>query len=183
MGTRRFNTEQAHTNSSSRKPPLMHRQGNMQIRMALSVALLLAIANGTATAQQMYIYPNKGQSADQQGRDQYECSSWATQQTGFNPTMPAPTAQSSAPPPPGALGTAARGAAIGAVGGAIGGNAGKGAAIGAGVGAVFGGIRRADYNQQQAYASNQSTAAYNNQLAAYNRAMAACLTGRGYTVN
>ena len=155
----------------------------MRIQMVLCVALLLGIISGSATAQQMYIYPSKGQSADQQGRDQYECSSWATQQTGFNPTMPAPMVQSSAPPPPSALGTAARGAAVGAVGGAIGGNAGKGAAIGAGAGAVFGAIRRADYNQQQANNSGQSAAAYNNQLAAYNRAMAPCLTGRGYTVN
>ena len=137
----------------------------MRVRMGLWLAMLLGIANGPALAQQMYVYPNKGQTADQQGKDQYECSSWATQQTGFNPATPPPVSQSSAPPPPGVLGTAARGAAVGAVGGAIGGDAGKGAAIGAGAGAVFGGIRRADYNQQQANASNQTAAAYNNQLA------------------
>src|SRR5258706_13898076 len=91
----------------------------MRIQMGLCVTLLLAIASGSAMAQQMYVYPSKGQSADQQGRDQYECSSWATQQTGFNPTMPAPMVQSSAPPPPGVLGTAARGAAVGGVGGGI----------------------------------------------------------------
>src|SRR6266851_1262496 len=107
----------------------MHWWPNMWFRMGLSVAILLAIANEPTTAQ-IYIYPAKGQSADQQGKDQYECSSWATQQSGFNPTMPPLASQPSAPPPPGVLGTAARGAAIGAVGGAIGGNAGKGAAIG-----------------------------------------------------
>lgn len=155
----------------------------MRLRIWLSTSMLLATMSATAIAQQMIVYPARGQTPAQQDKDKYECSSWATQQTGFNPTMPPPVAQPSAPPPPGVFGTAARGAALGAVGGAIGGNAGKGAAIGAGVGAVFGGIRRADYAHQQAYTSNQTTAAYNNQLAAYNRAMAACLTGRGYTVN
>ena len=155
----------------------------MRARSWLFACVLLAVMTGPTLTQQTFIYPARGQSPEQQQKDQYECSSWATQQTGFNPTMPPPVPQPSAPPPPGVFGTAARGAAIGAVGGAIGGNAGKGAAIGAGVGAVFGGIRRTDYNQQQAYASNQATAAYSNQDAAYKRAMSACLTGRGYTVD
>jgi len=155
----------------------------MWFRIGLSVAMLLAITTGLATAQQMIVYPAKGQTPAQQDKDKYECSSWATQQTGFNPTMPPPVPQQSAPPPPGVFGTAARGAAVGAVGGAIGGNAGKGAAIGAGVGAVFGGMRQNRYAREQQYTSDQATAAYSNQLAAYNRAMAACLTGRGYSVN
>jgi hypothetical protein len=155
----------------------------MQFRRWFAASVLLVAMTGPALAQQMFVYPAKGQSPDQQQKDQYECSSWATQQTGFNPTMPPPVPQQSAPPPPGVFGTAARGAAIGAVGGAFGGNAGKGAAIGAGTGAVFGAIRRSDYNKQQAYASNQATAAYSNQQATYNRAMGACLSGRGYTVD
>jgi YMGG-like Gly-zipper len=154
----------------------------MWFRIGLSVAMLLAITTGLTTAQQMIVYPAKGQTPAQQDKDKYECSSWATQQTGFNPTMPPPLPQQSAPPP-GVFGTAARGAAVGAVGGAIGGNAGKGAAIGAGVGAVFGGMRQNRYAREQQYASDQATVAYSNQLAAYNRAMAACLTGRGYSVS
>ena len=155
----------------------------MRFRIWPLPLMLLAVMSGTAMAQQMIVYPAKGQTPAQQDKDKYECSSWATQQSGFNPTMPPPVPQQSAPPPPGVFGTAARGAAVGAVGGAIGGNAGKGAAIGAGVGAVFGGMRQNRYAQEQQYASNQATAAYSNQLAAYNRAMAACLTGRGYSVN
>jgi len=45
----------------------------------------------TATTQlppseQLYIYPKNGQSEDQQSRDRYECHSWASGQSGFDPT-------------------------------------------------------------------------------------------------
>lgn len=153
-------------------------------------------------AQGLFIYPNKGQSQQQLGRDRYECHSWAVQQTGFDPSKPAPATSSSAsmpPPPPqeqpqgGAFRGAARGAALGAVGGAIGGDAGKGAAIGAGVGALFGGMRRRSqmlrqqeanrrYQEQVAAAQRQQPAAGGQQRNAYNRAMGACLESRGYTV-
>lgn len=136
-----------------------------------------------ARAQQQYIYPDRGQSPALQEQDKYACSQWATQQTGFNPTMPAPPPQASAPPPPGLFGGATSGAAIGAIGGAIGGAAGKGAAIGAGVGALFGGIRRHRYAQEQEYNADQQTAAYMAQRSNYIRAMDACLRGRGYTVD
>lgn len=38
------------------------------------------------SGEQLYIYPNNGQSPDQQARDRYECHSWASNQTGFDPT-------------------------------------------------------------------------------------------------
>ena len=83
------------------------------------------VAPGIVLAQS-YVYPTRGQSPQQQQKDQGECHVWATQQSGVNPGA-------MAPPPSGptgqVVGTAARGAAIGAVGGAIGGNAGKGAAV------------------------------------------------------
>ena len=37
---------------------------------------------------QMYIYPQNGQSAEQQASDKYECHKWASSQTGFDPTQP-----------------------------------------------------------------------------------------------
>lgn len=40
---------------------------------------------GTALAADVYIYPQKGQSQQQQEKDKYECYSWAKQQTGFDP--------------------------------------------------------------------------------------------------
>jgi hypothetical protein len=37
---------------------------------------------------QMYIYPQNGQSAEQQASDKYECHKWASSQSGFDPTQP-----------------------------------------------------------------------------------------------
>ena len=105
------------------------------------------------------------------------------QQTGFDPMM------GTAPPPPapapttGAVRGAARGAALGAVGGAIGGNAGRGAAIGAGTGAVFGTMRRNDQIRQGQAQQSAHAQQTGQQMESFNRAVAACLSGRGYTVN
>jgi Glycine zipper len=168
----------------------------MEIRMpkspVLRYALYLLVLGGVSSAwgAQLFIYPSKGQSPEQQNRDRYECHTWAVQQTGFDPTAPQAV---QAPPPPsapqrgGALRGGARGAAVGAVGGAIAGDAGKGAAVGAAAGGLFGGMRQRNQNrsQEQAqtqYAQQQQTQAAQNS-AAYDRAMRACLTGRGYTVN
>lgn len=40
----------------------------------------------SAGQEQIFIYPRKGQSEQQQARDRYECHSWARDQTGFDPT-------------------------------------------------------------------------------------------------
>lgn len=45
-------------------------------------------APGSIGEDQLYIYPKNGQSQDQQAKDRYECHSWATNQTGFDPTQP-----------------------------------------------------------------------------------------------
>jgi hypothetical protein len=37
---------------------------------------------------QLYIYPQNGQSDAQQATDKYECHKWAASQTGFDPTQP-----------------------------------------------------------------------------------------------
>jgi len=148
----------------------------------LTLALVSGLFTAPAWAQQLFIYPQRGQSQQQQQQDRFECHQWAVQQTGFDPTM------GTAPPPPGAAPTtgtlrgAGRGAAVGAVGGAIAGDAGRGAAIGAATGAVFGTMRRnsqiRESEAQQAAHAQQA----NQQRDAYNRALAACLSGRGYTV-
>jgi hypothetical protein len=45
--------------------------------------------NGPPAAEEdMFIYPQNGQSPDQQASDKYECHKWATAQTGFDPTQP-----------------------------------------------------------------------------------------------
>jgi hypothetical protein len=143
----------------------------------------------TLATAQPFIYPNQGQSPQQEQFDKGQCYSWAVQQSGFDPSNPQiPTAPPPMMPSPqgGMFRGAAGGAALGAVGGAIGGDAGEGAAIGAGVGALFGTLRRARERREeeqtmQAYASQQQSAmsqGRNN----YERAFRACMMGRGYTV-
>jgi Glycine-zipper domain len=137
--------------------------------------LMLIAATAMAVpcqAQNVITYPARGQSPAQQDQDRYACHTWATQQSGYNPSQPPAQPNPYGPSP---LRGAGRGAAIGAVGGAIGGDAGKGAAIGAATGALIGGMRRRDqYMQQQSSGSQQQSL--------YDRAMATCMQGRGYTV-
>ena len=153
------------------------------------VALFVLLGAGVASAQNndMFIYPSKGQSQAQQDKDRYECHSWAVQQTGFDPSKPqaanAQPPQQYQPSKPHVLQGAGRGAALGAVGGAITGNAGKGAAAGAAMGGLAGGFRRRDERLRQADVQADRAAAGNPARPAYMRAMAACLQGRGYTVN
>ena len=140
-----------------------------------TIALLLALclAPGLA-AGQAFVYPQRGQSPEQQQRDEAECHQWAVQQSGFNPgTARAP---SSGAGDGSMIRGGARGAATGAVIGAIAGDAGRGAAAGAAGGALIGGMRRRDRarQQEQSFAAGQQ---------AYQRALAACLQGRGYSVN
>jgi Family of unknown function (DUF6515) len=45
--------------------------------------------NGPPSAEEdLFIYPQNGQSPDQQATDKYECHTWAATQTGFDPTQP-----------------------------------------------------------------------------------------------
>jgi predicted lipid-binding transport protein (Tim44 family) len=140
-------------------------------------------------ADDMYVYPQKGQSNKQMEKDKYECYGWAKKKTGFDP-MAAPTA--TAPPPAqeapkgGLLRGAGRGALGGLAIGAIAGDAGKGAAIGAASGAMIGGIRRSEQVKQEDQAQQQwaqnKASQYAHNRSEYNRAYSACLGGRGYTV-
>lgn len=149
---------------------------------AVALSLASQLVAGAAWAQQIYIYPQQGQSPEQQARDRADCHIWAVQQSGFDPTTAqAPTVVAAAPQG-GMVRGAAGGAAIGAVGGAIGGNAGKGAAIGAATGALFGGLRRRGQEQQIAAAQANAQAQQAQLASGYSRALRACLTGRGYTV-
>jgi len=132
---------------------------------ALAIVFLYA---GAAVAQQPIFYPAQGQSAEKQSQDRAACQNWASQQTGA-------TASASTQPPPRAGGRA-RGAAVGAAGAAITGNdPAKGAAAGAvGGAAAQRGARRQD--RRQAAAQQQQA---NSNLS---KAMAACMQGKGYTV-
>jgi len=41
-----------------------------------------------ASQADLFIYPKNGQSEEQQSKDRYECHSWASSQSGFDPTQP-----------------------------------------------------------------------------------------------
>jgi hypothetical protein len=157
----------------------------MQPLMRLLSGLVMLTLMCSVAAQQPIIYPSKGQSPQRQQRDTAECQTWAKQTTGVDPVALAQQAstQSGAPPPQGqVLKGAAGGAALGAVGGAIAGDAGKGAAIGAVAGTAAGGIRRHRTQQAAAAQDQANQQQVSQQLATFNRATAACMTGRGYTV-
>jgi hypothetical protein len=146
------------------------------------VSALLFVTS--ALAQQPIIYPAKGQSPQRQQTDTAECQLWAKQSTGVDPVQLAQQgAQPTAAPQQGqVLRGAARGAAGGAAIGAIAGDAGKGAAIGAVTGTVASGMRQRR-NQEAAAAQSQSNQQQvSQQLATFNRGVAACMTGRGYTI-
>jgi hypothetical protein len=146
----------------------------------------------------VYAYPLHGQPPEQQDRDHYECSQWATQQTGFDPSAPGVPPHErvhvvSAGPPPGTN------TAIGAVAGAI-----LGAAIAprwqaapaALAGAVVGGavgstadaanaqtnMANAQAARAQSASDRQAAAAQEQKAANYRRALGACLDARGYSV-
>ena len=167
----------------------------MLSRWLVPAAVAALLASAPALPQQSFVYPGKGQSPQQQQKDEFECHQWAIQQTGYDPTNP-PMQQTGAPPPSGSAqaesGSGARGAVKGAVvGGLIGGIGGRGGE-GAAAGAVVGGIaarrasqreaqQRQQYEQQQY--QQQQAAANAAGPQAYQRARTACLSGRGYTVN
>ncbi|WP_342349214.1 glycine zipper domain-containing protein [uncultured Nitrospira sp.] len=147
--------------------------------LRLGLGLLLS---ATFVQAQTFVFPEKGQSPEQQELDDFTCFKWAKQQTGYDPEHPN---LAEAPPTPsggGGLRGAMGGAALGAVGGAIAGDAGKGAAIGAAAGGGMGMMRqrRAErgYQEevQQASAKNQQT------RATFDRAHNVCMEGKGYKI-
>lgn len=156
-------------------------------RIGLGILSCLLLPTGAGFAQNQFpepfAYPTRNQTPQQQQKDHAACSSWATQQTGVDPSRlsTATTAQSSQQGT--VLRSAGRGALLGTVGGAIGGNVGQGAAIGAGVGALGGVFRKRDAEQQAQQAQARANEAEQQQLQTYYRAWTACMQGRGYSVN
>lgn len=156
----------------------------MRTTNTLVAATALALLSLNAIAQQAPIaYPAKGQSQAKQDKDDGECHVWARNKTGVDPAAVA------ASPPPQETGPATgggerlRGAARGAVGGAaigaIAGDTGKGAGVGAVAGTMAGGHRA---RQNQAARNQSAQQGQAQQLDTFNRAYAACMSGRGYTM-
>ena len=147
-----------------------------------------------APSPQVFFYPQRGQSTEQQDRDRYECYVWAKQQTGFDPSNPSVAPQRRVQVVParpigqdtavGATAGAVLGAMVSrprdALGGAV-----IGAVVGGTAGAVSDSSRQAQAERIQSGYDQQSAAEaarQDRQVVQYRRAMSACLEGRGYTV-
>jgi len=160
-----------------------------KLKCLYAAAGLLALLPGVLNAQELMIYPAKGQSSEKQEKDKFECYGFAKGQSGFDP-MALPTTTTAPPPkeaPKGGVGRGAVGGGIGgALVGAIAGDTKKGAAIGAVGGGLLGGARRSEQKKQESHNQQQweqrETQNYAQNRNNYNRAYAACLEGRGYTV-
>lgn len=133
----------------------------------------------------IYVFPAKDQSKDQQAKEENECYSWAVDQSGIDPlNMPdVEVAQVPSGPTGAAVVGSAKGAAAGAAIGAIAGDAGKGAAIGA-VGGALKGHRAGRVGKAMVQAGNEQDAAQKqaSMINSFKKAYSACLEGKGYTV-
>jgi hypothetical protein len=54
----------------------------------VSLALFAVFLASSALAQDLIIYPAKGQSQEQMEKEKFECYTWAKQQTGFDLDFP-----------------------------------------------------------------------------------------------
>ncbi len=156
----------------------------LKFRFSVVAALCGLCMTATSMAQELMIFPNADQSADQQKQDEFTCYGWAKDQSDFDPMAP-PTA--TAPPPEQGTqkGGAGRGLVRGAaVGGIVGGS--SGAKKGAGAGVVIGGMRSQNQKKKEAQAREQweqdQQRIYAENRNRYNRAYAACMEGKNYIV-
>ncbi len=138
------------------------------------------------------VYPSKGQTKDQQAKDEKECYQWAGEQTGIDPNVQVnadsagkvAAAKADSAATGAAVGGAARGAVGGAVVGGIVGDAGDGAAVGAVAGGVKGRKARKQAEAQAGQQGKQAAEAANAESRkTFGKSMATCLQGRGYAVN
>lgn len=151
-----------------------------------------ASAKSLSTSIGVVVFPAKGQTTQQQSKDEGECYNWSKTQTGFDPMNPSSSpssVQSSHPATPPAqhehrVGGALRGAAAGAVIGEVADDdASKGAEIGAVVGVLKGGAeRRRQHAQTQQDTAQQQQLARQQQVSLFNKGFSACLESKGYTV-
>ena len=152
-----------------------------------------------AATMNVYAFPQAGQAADKQSKDEADCYTWATSNTGSDPfalnkqqaQQQQQTEQQVQQAKAGAQGAGAKGFAGGAVTGAVIGeiasdDAGKGAAWGAAVGTVAARRRAKEQSQQAASAAQQSGAAKQEatagQIENFKKAFSVCLEGKQYLV-
>ena len=149
----------------------------------LILSIMAGLLSASVAGAEPVAYPAKGQSSDQQNRDEYECHESAQKETGVDPvalaeqaTAPSSSGSKSGP------GSGLPSAGIGAMRGAADGDAGAGALHGAGMGRLIAVVRSRRQMEKQQEAASDKNADVRAQLDKYDRAYSACLTGRGYSV-
>ncbi len=156
----------------------------MNTNLILLVVVGLLCTSASALGD-LYVYPQKGQSAEQTDKDKHECYGWAKGKTGFDP-MAAPKATTTAPKVEDKKGGAVKGAAAGAVAGKVFGSSSKTTKKSAAAGTLVGGAKQGSDNRKQQQAKKDWEQKEASNYAAnrneYNRAYSACLEGRGYSV-
>jgi len=151
------------------------------MRLFLMLITIFALAPH-AYGQDLYAFPNAGQSQDQQDMDEFQCHKMAKDRTGFDP-MAVPTATRPAPQQKGGVGQGAvRGALLGTAVGAVTGNTKKGLKAGAVGGGVMGGMKRSQSNKKEQDWANREAQNYQQNRNNWNRAYVACMESREYTV-
>jgi hypothetical protein len=152
------------------------------VLFAITLMIENAFAQSLSSSLGVVAYPSKGQSAEQQSKDEGECFAWAKQQTGIDP-MAVASAPTQQPGPAAGGGERVKGAARGAVGGAaigaIAGDTGKGAGIGAVAGTMAGGKKA---RQNKAAKEQQAEQAKAGTLQQFSKAFGVCMEGRNYAV-
>lgn len=154
-------------------------KATLRLTVYTFAAWLVVFGPGRPAAQDLFVYPAKGQSEEQSGRDKEECHGWAVSQTGVDPEK---LAAEATPPPASGTGGGLEGAGMGAARGAMSGDAGAGAIRGIGIGRLVRAVRARRQMEEQHQTATQGHEQRQAQLQKYDRAYSACLTGRGYTV-
>lgn len=162
---------------------------------AASIILLLTLVFWVvdASAKDIYIYPNEGQSNELLADDRFACHNWAVDESDFDPVeLGVQTPRTVRVPLPrnNTEGATQQGTIVGSVaGGLIGsreGNTSEGTIIGAVIGTLAGAViegRGQRKSEELRNAERQSRIAeYDALRSNYRRALMACLVGKGYTV-
>ena len=154
------------------------------ISSSVLLSFFLVCTINSTLANEVIVFPAKGQSNEQMEKDKHSCYGWAKEQTGFDP-MALPTTSTPPPSQEKKTGGGVKGALGGAALGAIIGDSSKSARSGAAAGALIGGVRQGSANrateQKTEQWKQQEASKYANNRNDYNRAYSACLEGKGYT--
>ncbi len=179
------------------------------MRRLIVITFLIALPFSNGVAQEsgktlastldVFVFPTEGQAADQQSKDEAECYSWATSNTGSDPfelekqsaQQAQQTEQQVAQAKSATQGSAVKGAVRGAAAGAVIGeiaddDASQGAKYGAAAGAIAGRRRsRAASEQAQQQAREQGAGqqqATAEQVGNFKKAFSVCLEAKDYMV-